>query len=92
MWCIEFGYEVFKSMPEKDVVTWGVIIHGFATHGPAEKCFQLLDEMMAQGIQPNEVIFVAILTACSHAGLVDLGRLYFNQMFSVYYIRPSVQH
>ncbi|KAK1440162.1 hypothetical protein QVD17_05987 [Tagetes erecta] len=90
--CIEFGYEVFKSMPEKDVVTWGVIIHGFATHGPAEKCFQLLDEMMARGIQPNEVIFVAILIACSHAGLVDLGQLYFNQMSSVYNIRPSVQH
>ncbi|KAI3810156.1 hypothetical protein L1987_19766 [Smallanthus sonchifolius] len=90
--CIEFGYQVFKSMPEKDVVTWGVIIHGFATHGSAEKCFQLLDEMVSQGTQPNKVIFVAILTACSHAGLVDLGRLYFSQMSSLYNIRPSVQH
>ncbi|XP_071727886.1 pentatricopeptide repeat-containing protein At5g66520-like [Rutidosis leptorrhynchoides] len=90
--CIEFAYEVFKNMPEKDVVTWGVIISGFATHGPAETCFQLLEEMVADGIQPNEVIFVAILTACSHAGLVDLGYLYLNQMINVYNIRPSVHH
>ncbi|KAD3067264.1 hypothetical protein R6Q59_018653 [Mikania micrantha] len=90
--CIEFGYEVFQSMPKKDVVTWGVIINGFATNGPVEKCFQLLDKMVAQGTQPNEVIFVVILTACSHAGLVDLGWLYFNQMYSLYNIRPLVQH
>ncbi|KAF5781320.1 putative tetratricopeptide-like helical domain superfamily [Helianthus annuus] len=90
--CVEFGYEVFKSMPERDVVTWGVIIHGFATHGLAEKCFQLFDEMVADGTQPNEVIYVAILTTCSHAGLVDLGRLYFNQMSSLCNIRPSIEH
>lgn len=90
--CIEFGYEFFKNMPEKDVVTWGVIISGFATHGSAEKCFQLLDEMVAHGTQPNEVIFVAILTACSHVGLVDSGRFYFNQMTTLYGIRPSVHH
>ncbi|KVI10276.1 Pentatricopeptide repeat-containing protein [Cynara cardunculus var. scolymus] len=90
--CIEFGYEFFKNMPEKDVVTWGVIISGFATHGLAEKCFQLLDEMVAYGTQPNEVIFVAILTACSHAGLVDSGWLYFDQMTTLYGIKPSVHH
>nr|XP_043618870.1 pentatricopeptide repeat-containing protein At5g66520-like [Erigeron canadensis] len=90
--CIEFGYEVFKSMPDKDVVTWGVIISGFATHGLAKKCFQLLDEMVAHGTQPNEVIFVAILTACSHAGLVNMGWFYFHQMTTLYNIRPSVHH
>lgn len=90
--CIEIGYEVFKNMPEKDVVTWGVIISGFATHGPAEKCFQLFEEMVARGIQPNEIIFVAILTACSHTGLVDLGRFYFNKMTTSYNIRSSIHH
>nr|GEU40946.1 hypothetical protein [Tanacetum cinerariifolium] len=90
--CIEIGYEVFKDMPKKDVVTWGVIISGFAAHGPAEKCFQLFEEMVAHGIQPNEIIFVAILTACSHTGLVDLGRFYFNKMTTSYNIRPSVHH
>ncbi|KAJ9562702.1 hypothetical protein OSB04_007862 [Centaurea solstitialis] len=90
--CLEFGYEFFKNMPEKDVVTWGVIISGFAAHGRAKKCFQLLDEMAAYGTQPNEVVFVAVLSACSHAGLVDLGRFYFNQMTTVYGIRPSIHH
>ncbi|KAI3754056.1 hypothetical protein L2E82_26168 [Cichorium intybus] len=90
--CIEFAYEVFKSMYSKDVVAYGVIISGFAKHGSAHKCFQLFDEMVSNGIQPNEVIFVAILTACSHAGLVDLGHSYFNKMTSLYNIKPSVHH
>lgn len=90
--CIEFGYEFFRNMPEKDVVSWGVIISGFATHGRAEKCFKLLDEMVGYGTQPNEVIFVAILTACSHSGLVDSGWFYFNQMTTLYGITPSVHH
>ncbi|XP_023736806.1 pentatricopeptide repeat-containing protein At5g66520 [Lactuca sativa] len=90
--CIDFAYEVFKNMSSKDVVAYGVIISGFAKHGLACKCFQLFDEMVDNGIQPNGVIFVAILTACSHGGFVELGQSYFNQMTSLYNIRPSVHH
>jgi pentatricopeptide repeat protein len=92
---IECGYEVFQHMPQgqRDVVTWGVIISGFAMHGQAEKCFQLFDEMVAAGIHPNEVIFVAVLSACSHAaGYVELGHHYFNQMIHDFGIRPSIEH
>jgi pentatricopeptide repeat protein len=90
---IECGYQVFRYMPRRDIVTWGAIISGFAMHGQAEKCFQLFDEMVAAGIHPNEVIFVAILSACSHAaGCVELGHHYFNQMIHDFGIRPSIEH
>uniref|UniRef100_A0A1U7UZ39 Pentatricopeptide repeat-containing protein At4g38010-like n=1 Tax=Nicotiana sylvestris TaxID=4096 RepID=A0A1U7UZ39_NICSY len=65
--CIEFSSQLFKNMPQRDVVTWGVIISGFAIHGQAKKCFQLFDEMIESGVKPNGVMFVAILSACSHA-------------------------
>nr|XP_016442654.1 PREDICTED: pentatricopeptide repeat-containing protein At5g66520-like [Nicotiana tabacum] len=90
--CIEFSYQLFKNMPQRDVVTWGVIISGFATHGQAKKCFQLFDEMIASGVEPNGVIFVAILSACSHAGQVGQGCHYFNQMVYQFGIRPSIEH
>ncbi|KAK7829310.1 pentatricopeptide repeat-containing protein [Quercus suber] len=89
---IRCGYELFQKMPQKDIVTWGVIISGFALHGQAEKCFQLFDEMVASGTYPNEVIFVAVLSACSHAGYVELGHHYFNQMIHDFGIRPSIEH
>jgi pentatricopeptide repeat protein len=92
---INCGYQVFRYMPQtqRDVVTWGVILSGFAMHGQPEKCFQLFDEMVAAGIRPNGVIFVAILSACSHAaGYVELGHHYFNQMVRDFGIRPSIEH
>ncbi|CAK9180722.1 unnamed protein product [Ilex paraguariensis] len=90
--CIECSYEVFRNMPQKDVVTWGVIISGFAMHGQALKCFKLFQEMVDNGTHPNDVIFVAILTACSFAGHVELGHRYFDQMVHYYGIRPSIEH
>lgn len=90
--CIEFSYQLFEKMPQRDAVTWGVIISSFATHGQAKKCFQLFDEMIESGVEPNGVIFVAILSACSHAGLVEKGCQYFNQMVHQFGIRPSIEH
>ena len=89
---IDCSYELFRKMQERDVVTWGVMMSGFAMHGEARKCFQLFDEMVAGGTRPNEVIFVAVLSACSHAGYVELGHRYFNQMVHDFGIRPSVEH
>lgn len=89
---ITCGYEVFQKISQRDIVTWGVIISGFAIHGQAEKCFQLFNEMVASGTLPNEVIFVAILSACSHAGYVRLGHHYFNQMVHDFGIKPSIEH
>lgn len=90
--CIDLSYEVFKNMPEKDVVAWGVIISGFAAHGEARRCFELFNQMIENGISPNEVIFVAMLSACSHAGCVESGFHYFNEMTHFYGIRPSMEH
>ncbi|KAB5521981.1 hypothetical protein DKX38_026300 [Salix brachista] len=89
---IECGYGLFQKMAWRDVVTWGVMISAFAIYGHASKCFQLFDEMLADGIRPNEVIFVAILSACSHAGCVEEGRQYFSQMEHGFGIKPSIEH
>ncbi|XP_054799697.1 pentatricopeptide repeat-containing protein At5g66520-like [Prosopis cineraria] len=90
--CIESAYEVFEKIPERDIVTWGVIISGFAMHVQVQKCFDLFHEMILEGTQPNEVIFVSLLSACSHAGYVDMGYHYFNKMVHDFRIKPSVEH
>ncbi|CAL8998735.1 unnamed protein product [Prunus brigantina] len=60
-------------MAHKDIVSWGLIIYGFAIHGQAETCFELFDDMVTTGTYPNEIIYVAILSACSDAGNVEMG-------------------
>lgn len=89
---IQYGYELFLNTTHRDIVIWGAMISGFAICGQARKCFELFDEMLADGFHPNEVIFVAILTACSHAGCVKEGQQYFNQMVHDFRIRPTIEH
>ncbi|KAL6275429.1 hypothetical protein ACE6H2_019030 [Prunus campanulata] len=79
---IENGaYEVFKRMAQKDIVACL----------RAEMCFELFDDMVANGTYPNEIIYVAILSACSHADNVEMGYhvLLFYEMVHEYGIRPS---
>uniref|UniRef100_A0A7N0TDS4 DYW domain-containing protein n=1 Tax=Kalanchoe fedtschenkoi TaxID=63787 RepID=A0A7N0TDS4_KALFE len=83
---------VFTRMVEKDVVSWTSIIVGEAQHGRAEEALRSYDEMILEGVRPNEVTFVGLMYACSHAGLVSKGRLIFDSMAKDYGIRPSLLH
>ncbi|KAJ4723083.1 Pentatricopeptide repeat-containing protein [Melia azedarach] len=84
--------DIFGRMKRKDVVSWTSIIVGTAQHGRAEEALALYDEMILAGVKPNEVTFVGLIYACSHAGLVKKGRQLFKSMTEDYGIRPSLQH
>ncbi|KAA0044370.1 hypothetical protein IC582_017508 [Cucumis melo] len=84
--------DIFYRMPRKDVISWTSIIVGTAQHGKAEEALTLYDEMVLSRIKPNEVTFVGLLYACSHAGLVSRGRELFRSMTTDYSINPSLQH
>ncbi|PHU07827.1 Pentatricopeptide repeat-containing protein [Capsicum chinense] len=45
-----------------------------------------------EGMKPDDITFVSVLSACNHAGLVDLGREYFNTMIQSYKFTPKLQH
>ncbi|GJT13324.1 pentatricopeptide repeat-containing protein [Tanacetum coccineum] len=71
---------VFCSIVKKDVVSWTSIIVGLAQHGKAKEVLSLYDDMISNGVKPNEVTFVGLIYACSHVGLVDKGRDLFKSM------------
>ena len=48
--------------------------------------------MTRSEIRPDEITFVGVFVACSHAGKVEEGRGYFNLMRSEYRIKPNVKH
>ncbi|XP_077227843.1 tetratricopeptide repeat (TPR)-like superfamily protein [Tasmannia lanceolata] len=89
---IECAKRVFSEIKEKDLLTWSVMILGLAIHGCCEEALRLFDDMKSTGIVPDEVVFLAILTACSHSGLVDQGLCFFNSMRFDYLIEPNVKH
>ena len=74
---IERALDVFRGMRERDVSTWNSVIGGLAFHGHAEESINLFIKMRRFKVRPNEITFVGVLVACSHAGKVEEGRVYF---------------
>lgn len=86
------AWELFVQIPRKDIVSWNAMISGYAQHGAGEKALHLFDEMRHDGMKPDWITFVAVLLACNHAGLVDLGVQYFNMMVRDFGIKTKPEH
>lgn len=89
---IEAAQQVFNSMKHRSLASWNAMISGLAMHGLAEKALELFSRMTNEGYKPDNITFVGVLSACSHAGLLDLGRQYFSSMVQDYAISPDLQH
>eukprot|EP01018_Ginkgo_biloba_P036301 Gb_23551 [translate_table: standard] len=89
---VEDAWLVFEKMPLKDVVSWNTMIVGYAMHGNAEGAITLFYQLQQTGIEPNHITFTGVLSACSHAGLVDEGKKFFNRMIRDYCITLNLQH
>jgi pentatricopeptide repeat protein len=70
---IKDAWKVFISMPYRDVVSWNLIITGYARHGLAREAIEAFHYMQPVAEAPSSVTFVGVLSACSQLGLVDEG-------------------
>ncbi|KAL9993239.1 putative tetratricopeptide-like helical domain superfamily [Helianthus debilis subsp. tardiflorus] len=82
---------LFDSTVCKDIVCWNSMISTHAQHGDANKSLKLFEKMLKEGIEPNYVTFVAVLSACDHMGLVKDGFDHFESMAS-FGIEPGLEH
>ncbi|KAF6160753.1 hypothetical protein GIB67_035954 [Kingdonia uniflora] len=89
---IETASRVFSEMNDRDVFAYTSMISGLASHGRSESAIELFHKMREEGVKPNEVTFVCVLSACSRMGLVEEGWRLFNSMDKVYGIEPRVKH
>eukprot|EP01018_Ginkgo_biloba_P035432 Gb_20153 [translate_table: standard] len=83
---------VFDRMSEKSVITWNAMIAGYGKHGRGKDAVQLFEQMQWEGTKPDSVTFLALLSGCSHGGLVNEGCKYFDSMGSENCITPRVEH
>ncbi|KAI3692817.1 hypothetical protein L6452_32641 [Arctium lappa] len=89
---IKLAMRIFDNMKQHDLVAWTAMIMGCALHGHAYDAISLFEQMELEGFRPNSVAFVAVLTACSHAGMVNEGLKCFNKMVKQYKITPDIEH
>nr|GMD61292.1 pentatricopeptide repeat-containing protein At3g46790, chloroplastic [Ipomoea batatas] len=89
---LDTGQHVFDQMSKRDVVAWNSMISSYGIHGRGAKAVELFEEMVQQGVSPTPISFVSVLGACSHAGLVEEGKVLFESMVKKHGIYPSVEH
>ncbi|PSS01839.1 Pentatricopeptide repeat-containing protein [Actinidia chinensis var. chinensis] len=90
--CIDKSLEIFHRLKGKDMASWTSIICGLAMNGQSIKALDLFSEMKRAGFRPDDITFIGVLSACSHGGLVEEGRSYFNSMRKTYQIEPKLEH
>lgn len=88
---VRVARNLFERLREKRVVSWNAMITGYAMHGHATEALELFEEMKNE-TRPDHITFVGVLSSCSHSGLLDEGRNYFESMVRDYHIDPTVQH
>lgn len=71
---------VFKKLPNQDVVCWNTLIAGYAQHGDSKLAEQCLKELQRKGIEPADGTYTSVLTACSRVGKVEGGHHHFKGM------------
>lgn len=92
--CGELGLarEVFERTTQRNALTWSAMIGGLAMHGLGEEAVEVFEEMVEAGVSPTAVTMTNVLSACSHAGLVDEGLTLFKRMKETHGIEASAEH
>lgn len=83
---------LFDKLCERDVMSWNFMIAAYAQYGNGREAILLFEQMQKAGIIPDEVTFVCLFCACSHAGLVEEGHQYLGSMDSDHGVMPTVEH
>ncbi|KAJ0975299.1 hypothetical protein J5N97_017264 [Dioscorea zingiberensis] len=82
---------VFDQMQQRNLVTWSTMISGYGMHGKGEDALELFHQMK-HFVRPDYIVFVSVLSACSHAGLIEKGWQCFNSMTKEFGLVPRTEH
>ncbi|KAM7263762.1 hypothetical protein ACFE04_001445 [Oxalis oulophora] len=90
---VKKALQVFNSAERKrDVVLWTTMLGIYGRNGNYKQVIELFKVMLRQGIRPDKVAFLTIISACGHTGQVELGIDYFNLMTRDYKLDADSEH
>ncbi|XP_015891506.3 pentatricopeptide repeat-containing protein At3g63370, chloroplastic [Ziziphus jujuba] len=84
--------KVYNSVSNKNIVLWTTMINAYGMHGHGKEAIKLFNGKEDERLVPDRITFLALLYACSHSGLVDDGKRYFDIMEKEYQLEPLPEH
>ncbi|KDP27196.1 hypothetical protein JCGZ_19895 [Jatropha curcas] len=89
---LNMARNLFENATEKCTTSWNAMIAAYGMHGNCLDALKLFDSMKGKNIEPDEVTFTSLLTACSHSGFVEDGLNVFRSMTEEFSIIPCEEH
>ncbi|KAG9140567.1 hypothetical protein Leryth_016062 [Lithospermum erythrorhizon] len=89
---ISEGIHIFRGIKERNIVSWNSIIVGCAQHGCGRWALAFFCQMLRSVVTPDDITFTGLLSACSHSGLLEKGRHFFEYLDQCKYIEVKMEH
>ena len=67
--CLSDFEAAFERISSPNIVSWNTIIAAFAQHGLYEKALCFFKKIELNGIEPDGITFLSLLSAFGHAGM-----------------------
>ncbi|XP_068656925.1 putative pentatricopeptide repeat-containing protein At3g23330 [Aristolochia californica] len=90
--CLKEFERVFDEATTRDVVLWNTIICGYSHHGLGLKALEAFQLMLEEGLWPDDITFIGVLSACARRGLIKEGQCHFESLSKVYGVTPTMEH
>lgn len=84
--------KAFNQISTKNVISFSAMIAAYGMNGRPRDALCLLTEMEIQGLKPNSVTILSVLSACSHGGLIEDGLSIFLKFIKSQKVKPSLEH
>ncbi|KNA20727.1 hypothetical protein SOVF_049460 [Spinacia oleracea] len=82
---------IFDRVNDKNIVVWNAMIRAYGTHGHADEAIKLFSQLVDAGLRPDGLIFLCLLSACSHARMISEGLELFEKM-EEYRVEKRAEH
>ncbi|KAI3408038.1 uncharacterized protein J3R85_020519 [Psidium guajava] len=90
---VEDAESMFVSLPHRNLITWNAMISGFAHNGYFAYVVHYFEQLLNDGIEPDEITFLNVLSAFSHGGVPsDLTMKHLESMINDYRILLTAEH
>ncbi|CAN8326721.1 unnamed protein product [Cochlearia groenlandica] len=83
---------VFYELDGKDLVSWTSMINAYGLHGHGLEALECFQGLIKSGEKVDATAFLAVLSACNHAGLVQEAQTIFTQAEKTYQMPLTLEH
>lgn len=77
---VSIAKRVFDGSRDKNIEVWSAMMRCYGMYGYADEALKLFQRLLDFGLCPDGVVFLCLLSACSHSGMLEKGCKIFEKM------------